>query len=83
MPAWQGSGPCATAEASGDTQTPAGIASAAQDQRAEERRKKSADEGIGIFSKLREIREDGSVHICLGNAFMVKEEFDRAVKAVS
>ena len=73
----------AFAEASGDTQTPAGIASAAQDQRAEERRKKSADEAIGIFSKLREIREDGSVHICLGNAFMVKEEFDRAVKAVS
>ncbi|KAN0062386.1 protein required for normal CLN1 and CLN2 G1 cyclin expression [Thecaphora frezii] len=47
----------------------------------EERRKKNADEAIAILSKLREVREDGSVHVCMGHALMVKDEFERALKA--
>ncbi len=70
-------------EVSTEKEAPTGIAQAAQDQRLNERRKKGADEAISILSKLREVREDGSVQICLGNAFMIKEEFDRAAKAVS
>ncbi|EPQ25787.1 uncharacterized protein PFL1_06654 [Pseudozyma flocculosa PF-1] len=47
----------------------------------DERRKKNADESIAILSKLREVREEGSVHICMGHALMIKDEFERALKA--
>lgn len=47
----------------------------------EERRKANADEAIAILSKLREVRDEGSVHVCLGHVLMQKEEFERAHKA--
>lgn len=47
----------------------------------EERRRKNADEAIAILSKLREVRDEGSVHVCLGHALMQKEEFERAHKS--
>lgn len=50
---------------------------------AEERRKKNWDEAIALLGKLREVREDGSVHVCAGHVLMMKEEFERALKSVS
>ncbi|KAJ1021742.1 hypothetical protein NDA13_005356 [Ustilago tritici] len=47
----------------------------------EERRKANADEAIAILSKLREVRDEGSVHVCIGHVLMQKEEFERAYKA--
>ena len=72
----------ALGEASIDKQA-TGISQAAQDMRASEVRKKSADEAISILNKLREIKDEASVHICLGNALMVRDDFDRAIKSVS
>ncbi|PWN47527.1 TPR-like protein [Violaceomyces palustris] len=48
---------------------------------AEERRKRGADQAIALLSKIREVREDASVHVCMGHALMIKEEFERALKA--
>ncbi|KDN39745.1 hypothetical protein K437DRAFT_8111 [Tilletiaria anomala UBC 951] len=70
----------ALGEATAERQLSAGIAQAASDQRAEERRKKSADEAIAVLGKLRDVREDSSVYICQGHAFMIKDEFDRAIQ---
>ncbi|SPO31395.1 related to Tetratricopeptide repeat protein 1 [Ustilago trichophora] len=47
----------------------------------EERRKKNADEALAILSKLREVRDEGSVHVCIGHVLMQKDEFERAHKS--
>ena len=47
----------------------------------DERRKKNADEALAILSKLREVRDEGSVHICIGHVLMQKDEFERAHKS--
>ncbi|PWZ01253.1 hypothetical protein BCV70DRAFT_199601 [Testicularia cyperi] len=47
----------------------------------EERRKRNADEAIAILSKLREVRDAPSVHVCTGHALMQKEEYERALRA--
>lgn len=47
----------------------------------EERRKKNADEALAILSKLREMKDDGSVHVCIGHVLMQKDEFERAHKS--
>ncbi|PWN88599.1 hypothetical protein FA10DRAFT_268777 [Acaromyces ingoldii] len=51
---------------------------------ADVRRKKGADDAINLLGKLREVRadgDDGSVNICMGHAFMVKEDYERALKS--
>ncbi|GAC95114.1 transcription elongation factor [Pseudozyma hubeiensis SY62] len=47
----------------------------------EERRKKNADEALAILSKLREMKDEGSVHVCMGHVLMQKDEFERALKS--
>lgn len=49
----------------------------------EERYRRNADEAISILSKVREVRSDASVHICIGHALMRKKEYSRALKSVS
>lgn len=46
-----------------------------------EARRKAIDEALGIFVKLREVRDDGSIHVCLGHALMKREEWERASKS--
>lgn len=46
-----------------------------------EARKKAVDEALATFIKLREIREDGSIHVCLGHALSRREEWDRSAKS--
>ena len=46
-----------------------------------ERRRAAAEEAIALFGKLREVRDDASVYICLGHAFMIREELERALNA--
>lgn len=46
-----------------------------------EARRKAVDEGLAVFSKLREIRDDGSIHVCVGHALSRREEWQRAAKA--
>ena len=47
----------------------------------DERRKKNADEALAILSKLRETKDEGSVHVCVGHVLMQKDEFERAHKS--
>ncbi|SNX88006.1 related to Tetratricopeptide repeat protein 1 [Melanopsichium pennsylvanicum] len=47
----------------------------------EERRRKNADEALAILSKLREVRDEASVHVCIGHVLMMKEEYERAHKS--
>ncbi|ETS59790.1 hypothetical protein PaG_06317 [Moesziomyces aphidis] len=47
----------------------------------EERRKKNADEAFAILGKLREVRDEPSVHVCMGHVLMQKEEYERAHKS--
>lgn len=49
----------------------------------EQRRKLGADESLSILGKLRELKDSEHVQICIGHANMMKEEFERAAKAVS
>ena len=46
-----------------------------------ERRRSGAEDAIALFGKLREVRDDASVHVCLGHAFMVRSELERAIDA--
>ncbi|CAO1620380.1 unnamed protein product [Parajaminaea phylloscopi] len=46
-----------------------------------EARKKSVDEALSTFIKLREIRDDGSIHVCLGHALGRREEWERSAKS--
>ncbi|WFD38427.1 protein required for normal CLN1 and CLN2 G1 cyclin expression [Malassezia japonica] len=46
---------------------------------AEERRKLAAEDAIILFGKLRELRDDASVYICQGHAFMIRSELERAL----
>lgn len=48
----------------------------------EDRYRRNADEAISILSKVREVRSDASVHICIGHALMRKKEYFRAIKSV-
>lgn len=45
------------------------------------RRRKGAELALGVLSKLREVRDDGSVFVCMGHALMNKDENERALKA--
>ncbi|TKY87045.1 hypothetical protein EX895_003722 [Sporisorium graminicola] len=47
----------------------------------DERRKQNADEALAILSKLRELKDEGSVHVCIGHVLMQKDEFERAHKS--
>lgn len=44
-------------------------------------RRKAVDEALSVFSKLREVREDGSIHVCLGHALSRREEWERSAKS--
>ncbi|CAO1613229.1 unnamed protein product [Sympodiomycopsis kandeliae] len=46
-----------------------------------EARRKAIDEALGVFTRLREIRDDGSIHLCLGHALTKREEWERASKS--
>ncbi|PWN29721.1 TPR-like protein [Jaminaea rosea] len=55
---------------------------ASQDPEAErDARRRAVDEGLSVFSKLREVRHDGSIHVCLGHALGRREEWERSAKA--
>ncbi|WFD42770.1 protein required for normal CLN1 and CLN2 G1 cyclin expression [Malassezia psittaci] len=45
----------------------------------EERRKKAAEDAIVLFGRLRELRDDASVYIGQGHAFMLRSELERAL----
>lgn len=45
----------------------------------ESRRKAAAEDAAALLGKLREVRDDASVYICQGHAFMLCGAFDRAV----
>ncbi|KAK0553766.1 protein required for normal CLN1 and CLN2 G1 cyclin expression [Tilletia horrida] len=44
------------------------------------RKRKGAELALGVLSKLREVRDDGSVFVCMGHALMNKDENERALK---
>ena len=46
-----------------------------------ERRRAGAEDAIALFGKLREVRDDASVHVCLGHSYMVRSELERAIDA--
>ncbi|WFD29174.1 protein required for normal CLN1 and CLN2 G1 cyclin expression [Malassezia sp. CBS 17886] len=45
----------------------------------EERRRVAAADAIALFGKLREVRDDASVYVCQGHAFMIRSELERAL----
>ncbi|PWN18909.1 hypothetical protein BCV69DRAFT_284529 [Microstroma glucosiphilum] len=46
-----------------------------------EARRAAVGEALAVFTKLRELRDDGSIHVCLGHALSKREEWERASKA--
>lgn len=44
-------------------------------------RKKAVDEALSVFGKLREVRQDGSIHVCLGHALGRREDWARSSKS--
>lgn len=64
-----------------DGLTSTGAKTGADAEADREARRKAIDEALGIFVKLREIRDDGSIHVCLGHALMKREEWERASKS--
>lgn len=47
----------------------------------ENKRRKAADEALIILTKLREVNDGVSVHICMGHAYIAREDYNRAVKS--
>ncbi|UZJ54507.1 hypothetical protein CBS101457_003827 [Exobasidium rhododendri] len=47
----------------------------------EMRKRKAAEEALNIFTKLREVDEGASVHICMGHAYMARDDYNRALKS--
>ncbi|MCO5589571.1 hypothetical protein L7F22_043539 [Adiantum nelumboides] len=45
------------------------------------KRKRGAEEAINMLTKLREVNDDASVHICTGHAYMVREDYERALRS--
>ncbi|KAI3626487.1 hypothetical protein CBS9595_001848 [Malassezia furfur] len=45
----------------------------------EARRKNAAEDAIVLFGRLRELRDDASVYVCQGHAFMIRNELERAL----
>jgi RNA polymerase-associated protein CTR9 len=49
----------------------------------EQRRKAGADAALSLLTRVKDVREDGSVQICMGHALMLREDFDASFKMVS
>lgn len=45
------------------------------------KRRKAAEEALVILTKLREVDDGVSVHICMGHAYIAREDYNRAVKS--
>lgn len=45
------------------------------------KRKRGAEDAINMLTKLREVNDDASVHICTGHAYMVREDYERALRS--
>lgn len=61
-----------------DLASPSGLP-IAQDM--ENKRRKAADDAISMFTKIREVNDDLSVSVCMGHAFLAKEDYERAFKS--
>lgn len=45
------------------------------------KRRKSAEEALAILTKLREVDDGASIHICMGHAYIARDDYSRAVKS--
>ncbi|PWN41907.1 hypothetical protein IE81DRAFT_303014 [Ceraceosorus guamensis] len=50
-------------------------------QENDERRRESADTAIALLGRVKDVREDPSVLVCLGHALMLREDFEGALRA--
>lgn len=45
------------------------------------KRRKAAEDALNILTKLREVDDGASVHICMGHAYIAREDYSRALKS--
>lgn len=61
-----------------DLSSPNGVSNT---QELEAKRKGGAEDAINMLTKLREVTEDVSVHICMGHAYMARDDYERALRS--
>lgn len=47
------------------------------------RKRSGADVAMSLLSRVKDVRDDGSVQVCMGHALMMRDDFEGALKAVS